>query len=286
MPPHFKDFSNTVTDILNDDFGDKKSLKIKHTTPDVQGNGIGVTSELLLSSYFGKLSAKWKHASGFSLDKLSFDNKGVKYEASMSKLSEGLVVKATGDVNASKPLSTIEAEYTQPTVAASLKTDIGFDQTVASAVLGQEGIQVGGSVIFKRKSGVEDYPLAIGYGDSKYFASVSAEDKLRKFGLAARYNVCDKLSLALFGLSGLEFSKGSPNQLELGASYKWNNFTTAKAKYAFVDGQKRGNNAGSLEATVNSTPLRKVNLVCGVAIPVSGVADVNSYKYGAGITLG
>jgi len=285
-PPQFDDFSKTVTDILTDDFGEKKFLKTKYTTPDVMGNSVGVTSEVSLKNYSGKLSGKWKHDCGFNLEKLSMDGKGMKYEASFSKLTPGVTLKANGEVNLSKPITKVEAQFTQDTLTSSVTTDSSFDSTTASLVLGHDGIQVGGAVNFKRTDGIQDYPLALGYGDSKYFAALSAEDKLRKFGLAAKYVVCEHFTVAFAGHSGLEFSNGSPNKAELGATYKMNKTTTAKAKYAFVDGQKSGNNAGSLEAALNTTPLKKVNLTAGVAIPIAGIADLNSYRYGAGITLG
>lgn len=285
-PPLFADFSKNVSDILSDDFGDKKFLKAKTSTPAVMTGKVGVTSETSLSNFAGKLSAKWKHKCGFSLDKVAFDAKGAKYEASMSKLAKGLVVKATGKLNMSSPLDTVGLEFQDDMVAAACKTDTKFSGAQASLVLGHDGVQVGGSLVFKKDDGVSDYPLAIGYGDQAFFVAASAEDKLRKFGIAGKYVLSDELTLALCGSSGLEFSKGSPNKLELGAAYKVNGTTTAKCKYAFVDGQKSGNNPGSLEAAVNASPLKAVNLVCGLAIPLSDVASVGSYKYGAGITLG
>lgn len=287
MPPQYGDFSKSVTDILTDDFGDKKTFKTKFTTPEVMGNGVGVTSEVGLSGYAGKLSGKWKHKCGFSFDKVALDGKGVKYEASFAKLTPCLTLKATGEVNLNKPLSTVEAQFTKDSIAGSVKSDVSFETTTASVVLGQDGLQVGGAVTYKRKEGgLQDYPLAIGYGDKKYFAAVSAEEKLRKFGLAARYEVTDRLTVAFAGYSGLEFSKGSPNKAELGALYTVNDNTTAKAKYAFVDGQKKGNNPGSVEAAINTTPLKKVNFTAGVAIPIAGLSDPGTYKYGTGIILG
>lgn len=176
------------------------------------GNGVGVTSEVGLSGYAGKLSGKWKHKCGFSFDKVALDGKGVKYEASFAKLtpctrpssspplsgltvSLGLTLKATGEVNLNKPLSTVEAQFTKDSIAGSVKSDVSFETTTASVVLGQDGLQVGGAVTYKRKEGgLQDYPLAIGYGDKKYFAAVSAEEKLRKFGLVSDDLNCHQLN--------------------------------------------------------------------------------------------
>jgi len=204
----------------------------------------------------------------------------------MSKLAKGLTVKVDGKLKVDSPVDKLALEFQDDVVAASCKTDSQLSSAEASLVLGHDGVQVGGALMYKKGDGVKDYPIAIGYGDNSFFVSASAEDKLRKFGLAGKYVVSDELTVALCGSSGLEFSKGAPNRLELGAAYKVNKKTTAKCKYAFVDGEKKANNPGSLEAALNMTPLSKVNLVCGLAIPLSDVASVGSYKYGAGITLG
>ncbi|EWM26391.1 voltage-dependent anion-selective channel [Nannochloropsis gaditana] len=78
-PAFFKDFNKPADTILNDDYSLKRTLKVKHVTPD----GVAVTTENELTGKDGKfdlkakISGKYKHAAtGFSVDKLQLKETG------------------------------------------------------------------------------------------------------------------------------------------------------------------------------------------------------------------
>jgi len=82
-PPQFKDFNKVVTDLLDDDFDSKYSLKVKAKAP--QGVGLTITTDYAKSALSGKVAAKYAHESGFSLDKFEVNkNAAITIETSLN----------------------------------------------------------------------------------------------------------------------------------------------------------------------------------------------------------
>lgn len=294
MPPKFADFSKDALDLLGDDYGSKKYFKVKYSTPPVQGCAVGFTSETnymtatakpgkpaVPGALFGKLSAKWKHACGFSVDKLALEKDGTpKLELSMSKLMPGVKLGCTSDLR--KKQGNVSVDYNDDLVSAGLKAKSTFDEAEAAVVLAHQGLQVGGCLSYTAKDKLQDYKVALGYAMPLSFLSLAASEKLKKFTLIGMHKPMPELTVALCGSSKLEAEadKAKESSLELGASYAVATDLSVKGKYAMAKGERPKN---SLECAVNYDLLKKVKLIGGLEVPIEAPS---SYKCGLGINLG
>lgn len=293
MPPSYGDFSKTVGDLLSDDYGDKKSAKMKFKTEPVMGDAVTVTAEVPQkgNNLAGKLSAKWKHSCGLSVDKLTYDPKGPVVECSYAKLPvKGL--KITSKIDTNKKEGDIGCEFDSDTVNAALKAKVSKDKLYESAdasiVIGVEGLQVGGELSFEEEALPKDWKIGIGYAKKAYFASLQAMDQLSKFSLALMHKPSPKLTVACLGTSELDFAKDKPNSIEVGCAYKYNDKATVKSKYLYAVSQSKTGavTKNAICGAVNYSALKKVVLTCGVEIPISSMSDFKTYKSGLTFTLG
>jgi hypothetical protein len=92
-----------ATDLLTDDYGLKRTLKVKHTTP--QGVTFTVENEHKKGTVVGKITGKYVHKeSGFALDKITLSPDGSKnVECALVNLADGL--KLTAKVSSSTAVS-------------------------------------------------------------------------------------------------------------------------------------------------------------------------------------
>jgi hypothetical protein len=83
-----------ATDLLTDDYGLKRTLKVKHTTP--QGVTFTVENEHKKGNVVGKITGKYVHKeSGFALDKITLAPDGSKsVECALVNLADGLRLTA------------------------------------------------------------------------------------------------------------------------------------------------------------------------------------------------
>eukprot|EP00953_Heterococcus_sp_UTEX-ZZ885_P021138 11802-Heterococcus_DN1.PRE.2 len=83
-----------ATDLLTDDYGLKRTLKVKHTTP--QGVTFTVENEHKKGTVVGKITGKYVHKeSGFALDKITLAPDGSKaVECALVNLADGLRLTA------------------------------------------------------------------------------------------------------------------------------------------------------------------------------------------------
>jgi len=288
MPAQYGDISKSITDLFDrSGFGDDKKLKQTFKTPPVMGTAVSVTQETkgldsMGSSFSTKVSAKWKHACGFAVDKLDFDaKKGMVLETSFSKFSvPGLSVGC----NVTKSAYPLSVTYEDSMVACSLKTDApAFGSVTADLALASEGLAVGTSLTFKGgKASPEDYPISLSYsGLAGVEAACEATDKLKVFTLLGSYKASDDLTLA----SKFMIPDGGKDKVSMVGIYKLNDGYGSKvaAMYSHASGFGKGDKAKTVEVALVSKPLKGVETGCALAFPLS---NVGGFTYGLNFTVG
>jgi hypothetical protein len=191
--PKFEDFNKRVTDLFKDDYTDKCLLKIKHTAP----YGVSVTSETEHNckgdkpSIAGKLTLKWKHASGFALDKLQFkNNDNIVTETSMTGVAPGLKFTFKGDDSNKGDLG---VEYSTDNMMMTGELDVvQFSEIRLSSVFGYQNLLLGGNLAYrlpadKAPSQLNNYTVAAGYNAFPWFATVGSTN-LNTVDVHMQYN--------------------------------------------------------------------------------------------------
>lgn len=292
MPVQFGDFSKSITDLF-DRSGFTADKKIKQTfkTPEVMGCPITVSQELtglddFSKGYSSKLSAKWKHACGFSVDK--FDNslaKGTVLETSYNKLPvDGMSVACNMKNAKGKCVFPLEVTYENDVIAGSLATQApDFKDITANMTLASEGLMVGSSMTFKGGAAApSDFPISLSYSGNGVAAVVEATDELKTFTLLGSYKASPKLKLAAKFLvpDGEKRKMSLVGVYNLGGDYN----TKVAGMFSQASGFKgKDNKAATLECAVVAKPLAKVETGCALAFPLAKPED---FKYGLTFTLG
>ena len=237
--------------------------------------------------FSAKVSAKWKHACGFSINK--FDNdlkKGTVLETSFDKFSvPGLSVAVNMNKSYGKDAGVkypVEVSYENDVVASSIKTTApGFKTCTANLTLATEGVSVGTALTFAGGS-PKDYPISLMYSGSGYAAAVEATDELKAFTLLGSYKVNSQLSVAAKAM----IPDGSKDAVSLVGVYKLNDDYNTKAAFMYSHKSgfgKKEDKAKTVEVAVVAKPLAKVETGCALAFPL---ANVGAYTYGMNFTLG
>jgi len=294
MPPvPFGDFSKSVTDTF-DKSGFTTDKKIKQTfkTPEIFGGAVTLSQELKGfndfgkgSGFNGKISAKWKHSCGFSVDKFDNDvSKGTVLETSYNKFAvPGLSLavnmnKAYGDK--AKVSFPVELKYQNDVINTSLATEApGFSSFTANITMASEGVMVGSSLKFKDGLGApSDYPISLSYTHKDYVAGIEATNQLKTFTLLGLYKATPQLKVA----GKFMIPDQEKKNVALAAVYSLNDeFNTKVASmYSYDTGAKKEK---TLECSVVANPVKQVETGCALAFPLS---DFSKYKYGLTFTLG
>jgi len=266
---NFKDFDKTVTDLLNDDFDSKFSLKVKSAGP---FNTVLTTNTQLCTKsnkLVPKLTTKWTHASGFTLEKVEFSSDcKATGETSLVGALPGLKLEFKGNecdkadvlVNYSIPVATFTGEF-----------DVNTLSSVKASVNGGNGPYTAGvsADIKFAKSAVESTAVHVGagYTASPVFVGLRACHNFTVFSGLFSYVVNKDLTLAGSASHGAKCC-GS-----LAAVYKCNPDTTIKVK---------ANCCGVLHASVKQQFEKKFAVVGSVEVP----SDFNAVKFGINATLG
>lgn len=270
--PLYKDLDKCTRDIFSDDFDTKCSLKVKSEAP--AGVALTTTTDCPCGGPMtSKVSAKWAHPSGFSVDKLEMAGcDKVKLETSLTGLAPGLKLEFKGACSGAGNLGVIY-KHAAATVAADL--DIaGFSGGSASVLGGAQGILAGASAnfAFGGKFDVTDFSVGIGYKPSCcVYAGVVANKKASEFNSALHYKVNKALSVA--ALVDV-VPKDSTHRFNLATTYACTDTTTVKVKV---------NNDGVINASVK-TKLPKALTVVGAA--AFDTRNTSSFNAGVTATLG
>jgi len=283
MAPQFADISKPINDLFDrSGFGTDKKIKQSFKTPPVFGGAISVSQEIkgidnFEKGFAGKISAKWKHACGFSVDK--FDNdvkKGTILETSYSvKGVDGLSVAC----KYSKKSTGLESSYASDVVAATVSTTSEFKAVSCDVALSTEGLTVGTSLAMGPK-GLGDTPISLAYSGGSYVAAIEATDSLKTFTLLGSYNASKDLSLA----TKFMVPDGGKQKCSLVGVYKLGDeFNTKVAgMYSMASGFGKSDSA-AVDIAVTAKPLSKVETGCALTIPT---AKPECFSYGLTFTLG
>jgi hypothetical protein len=215
-----------------------------------------------------KVSLKYPHASGFTLDKLEITNDGyLVTETSLTGLGKGLKLEFKGNDQKSK--GDVSATYIHPHVTLTGELDVlGMSQLKVSANSGNGPVSVGASTVLKLNTGApEKINLAVGYTAPKFFG-VAKVSEFKEFSGLASYVVNDKLTVA-----------AKVNHAEKGVT------GAAAAIYACCPNNIVRVNAGtcgSITASLKRSYEKKFNVVVAAGTNTS----FNEFKWGVNATLG
>lgn len=268
--PVFNDIDKSINEIFDDDFDVKCGLKVKTAGP----WGSTVTSNTTLNckdhSTSTKLSVKYPHSSGFTVEKFEIAQDGhINTETSLTGAAPNLKLEFKGNDEKSK--GDVIATYKIPKVTLVAELDIlGFSKLKASATSGQGAVTVGASVVANlAKSSLDTVDVSVGYTAPKFYGVVKAADTFKAFSGSASYNVSDKLTVA---------AKGSHSAKGVGGA--------AAAIYACCPNNTmkfKAGTCGALTASVKRSYEKKFTVVAAVSTNANNVSD---FKWGVTSTLG
>lgn len=271
--PIFKDFDKAPSDILADDFDSKYTLKIKSSGP----CGVTVTTTTTFSekekSLEGKLSLKYGHSSGFTVDKLEISPKGkVATETSLVGAAPGLKLEFKGNDTDKGDLSFTYSPSPIATVTGEVDL-INFAKATGSVSVLKAPF-VGGADVEGAfgKAGYESakFGLGAGYSLPNLFAGIRAANSFSTFSGIVSYALNKDLTL----VGKVSHATSGKSSSIIAGVYKYGPATTLKFKTA---------STGVINASIKQTFEKKFSVVGSVEIP-SGFQS--GYKFGVNATLG
>lgn len=280
--PVFKDISKCVSDLLSDDFDTKYSLKVKSAGP--SGTTLTTTTNYTVDKegkkeqLAPKLSLKWPHESGFTLEKLEVTN-DCKFtvETSLVKAVEGLKLEFKGNDCGKADLS---FTYKVPAATVTGDFDIANLSSVSAAVVGGSGPVIFGATGELKKPVGKDgkiddkfnfsFGAALSYSVPKVaFVSLKTDNSLSNFSSNFSYAAHKDVSL----IGEASYKTSGDVGVVAGAVYKCNKDTTIKVK---------GNLNGVFHASVKQEFPGKFAVVGSAEVPKT----FNTFKFGVNATLG
>mmetsp|Transcript_18954 Transcript_18954/g.18283 ORF Transcript_18954/g.18283 Transcript_18954/m.18283 type:complete len:279 (-) Transcript_18954:196-1032(-) len=275
--PVFKDLEKSVADIFGDDFDCKYTLKIKTQAPKDTVLTTNITydpsKDTKLSS---KLSAKYAHPTGFTLEKLEMANDGsVTTETSLVNTAPGLKYEFKGNDSESNSKGDLSFIYKHKAATLTGEVDaMSFSSVNGSVAAGYGAFLAGANAAIKIKdSSISSSTFSVGASyevPKSLFASVLASKNLSEFSGMARYTVNPLMTMA----TNVKYStKVAAPTGGLAAIYKCNDTTTMKLK---------ASSEGVANLSVKQIMDKKFTVVGSVALPSS----LKSVKFGVNATLG
>jgi hypothetical protein len=271
MPlPVFKDFDKDASDIFGEDFDTKHVLKIKTNAP----NGITFTTNTTICPTNGlksKVSGKFSHSCGFTLDKFEIENDGkVSAETSLTGVQPNLKIGFKGD---SKEKSDLSATYNLPAATAFAEVDVLHLKSANASVVTANGpFTVGASANFNLadKFGVSSNTIGLGYALNSIFVGLRVNDFKSLSGVLS-YSASNILT---FAGKTWNCAKDNKQCFGLAAVYKCNDNTAIKVK---------GASCGTVSASVKQFIDKKFTVTGAVE---GKPTDSSSWKWGVNATLG
>lgn len=267
--PVFGDIDKSNLDVFNDDFDTKTTLKVKSSGP----WGTTLTSNTTFNkdkTSSTKLSLKYPHASGFTLEKLELKHDGhLVTETSLTGTAPGLKLEFKGDDEKSK--GDLIATYVVPKVTLTSELDIlNLSKFSASATGGQGPVTAGVSAnVNLTKQSLDAVNLAVGYTAPQFYGVFRACNTFKDFSGSAKYQVNDKLTVAA------KFSHGDKGVAGAAAAIYAccpNNIVKVKA-----------GTCGGISASLKRSYEKKFSVVTAISTNTSSVSD---FKWGVNATLG
>jgi len=272
----FKEFDKNVTDVIEDDFDSKFSLKIKSAGP--SSTTITTNVEFVdkdgKSSLKPKVALKWPHSSGFTLEKLEFTNDcKMTVETSLTDSLPGLKLEFKGNDSEKADLS---FKYAIPAATFTGDFDINNLSKAEASVTAGTGAFTGGlnaKFSTSKDDGKNATKVSVGLGlahtvPNVCFTAVRAKDNFSAFSVLVSYTQHKGLIVA-----GSADHCAKKTQATLVTSYNVDASTTFKAK---------ATTEGVFSASLKKSFEKKFNVVGSVEVP----SNLKSVKWGVNATLG
>jgi hypothetical protein len=269
--PVFKDFDKSVTDLMNDDFDSKFTLKVKSAGPFNTTLTTNTQFDPKSNKLVPKLTAKWAHNSGFTLDKLEISSDcKTSIETSLNNPFPGVKAEFKGNECEKAELS---ATYVHSLATITGEVDINNFSSFKTSVNGGQGpFTLGASADIKiAKSSVDSTTFAVGGGYT--------QPKVLFVGLRANKNCTDFSALFSYVVNKDATIAGIVNHgakgpcATLATVYKCNPDTVIKVK---------ANTCGIFSASVKQAFEKKFSVVGSAEV----ASDFNAVKFGVNATLG
>mmetsp|Transcript_38909 Transcript_38909/g.107168 ORF Transcript_38909/g.107168 Transcript_38909/m.107168 type:complete len:278 (+) Transcript_38909:44-877(+) len=272
----FKDFDKAPADLINDDFDSKFTLKIKTAGP--SGTTITTNSQYVdkdnKQALMPKVSLKWPHPSGFTLEKLELSpDCKMTVETSLSGVAPGLKVEFKGNDGEKADLS---VTYTAPVATVTGDFDINnFSRAEASVSAGSGPVTGGASAKFTQTKDENGSKLNVSLGlgvahtvPGVCYAALRAKDNFSAYGLLWSYSHFPQTEIA----GSIDYSSKGTSGCVVG-SYAVDPATTMKLK---------ATSQGIFAASMKKNFEKKFSVVGSVEVP----SNLKSLKWGLNATLG
>jgi len=272
----FEDIDKEVTDLFKDDFDSKYTLKIKSSS--CCRSVITTNVELIVDPKLAlkpKVTLKWPHTSGFTLEKLEFTNEcKATVETSLVGVVPNLKLEFKGNDSDKADLS---LKYTIPAATITAEFDVNNLTRAETSVSAGHGDFVGGlsAKFTTSKDDAKAAPkVSVNVGAAynvkdHCFTAVRAKENFNAFGLVFSYTGLPKVILA----GSVDHSAKKTLATAL-TSYKYDDAHTIKAK---------ANSEGVFSASIKRSCTESKFVVVGsVEVP----SNLKTVKWGLNATIG
>jgi len=262
LRPHECD--QTLTDLLNDDYSSKISLKCKKSA-----GPVGVTIDTARGkdgSLSSKIGGKFSYA-GVSFDKVQHEADGSPTLETSLCPAPGLKLSFKGSKGAD-----LGCDYKTGNFVGTAKLDVkDLSKFSTSACMGLAGgVTLGGDAAYSLKnSGFSGYNLGASYERGSLFAALTTGNKLSAFNVSMMYKVNSDITLAS---STTHCESKKCDVIACGGLYK-SSFGDVKAK---VGADK------VIQASLIKDVLPKTKLTVSGSIVGT---DTSTFKYGLGLEM-
>jgi len=265
----FKDFDKTITDLVNDDFDSKFSLKVKSSGP--FNTTITTNTQFCTKSnkLVPKLTTKWVHNSGFTLEKLEFSSDcKATVETSLVGIVPGLKLEFKGNESEKADVS---LTYNHTHATATAEVDCNSFSSFKTTVNGGNGPYTAGAAadvkIVKGSVDSTTFSVGAGYTAKPLFVGLRADKNFSDFSALFSYLINKDITVA-----GI-VNHGSKTSATLASVYKCNPDTTIKVK---------ATSSGVVSASVKQQFEKKFSVIGSAEVP----SDFNNVKFGLNAILG
>jgi hypothetical protein len=269
----FKDFDKDVADLFSDDFDNKYTLKVKAAGP--EGTTVSTNLELVdkegKQSLKPKLTLKYPHPSGFTLDKLEVSNDcRLSVETSLDRLGvPGLKLDFKGN-DAEK--ADVGFKYIMPAATFTGEVDVNSLNRAEGAISTGHGPFAGGvSAVYAGVGDAKKVTLGLGVSHvvpNVCYTAVRANNNFSNFSLLFSYAAVKNLTVAG------QVDHSTKKTLATGlVGYKVDPVTVVKVK---------GNSEGIINASVKRSFDKRLTVAASVEVPHT----LKTAKWGVNATLG
>ena len=217
-----------------------------------------------------KLTVKYPHASGFTLEKLEFKHDGhIVTETSLTGTAPGLKLEFKGDDEKSK--GDLIVTYVVPKVTLTSELDIlNLNKFSVSATGGQGPVTAGVAAnVNLTKQSLDSVNVAVGYTAPQFYGVARANNTFKDFSGSAKFQVNDKLTVAAKVSHGDKGVSGAAAAIYACCP---NNIVKVKA-----------GTCGGISASLKRSYEKKFTVVTAISTNASSISD---FKWGVNATLG